>query len=82
MSDHFGAAVVTLECPVCRARTAATAGRLWQGATMSCAQCGAELTTDVDQLNVALAQVATAVQALTHGVIDNVEGLPRVLTTH
>lgn len=82
MSHQFGGAVVTLECPQCSSRTAETAARLWEGRQMSCVQCGVELTTDVDQLNVALAQVATAVHALVHGVIDNVEGWPRVLTAH
>jgi hypothetical protein len=82
MPQRFGRAVITLACPECGTRNQHTADTLWGGRELSCSQCQSRLAVDVDQLNLAVAQMATAAQALMYRITDRSDGCTRVVIAH
>lgn len=82
MPQRFSGAVVTVACPQCDTHNTQTAENLWAGRQLSCSQCHARLTVDVDQLNMAVARMATAANALTYRIAERLDGAMRVLIAH
>ena len=63
MHKYFDRAVVTLECPQCGNRMKETVNELRTGSGLPCSRCSSNLTIESEELEIALAQVATAMNA-------------------
>ena len=62
MTQHFGDAIVTVECPECGARTQRTVANLRSDARLRCSYCCSTITVDGEQLKDAVARFAIAYQ--------------------
>lgn len=60
MYSYFDSAVVTLECPQCGNRMKETVNGLRSSSEVPCSRCRSQLTVESEALEIALAQVATA----------------------
>jgi hypothetical protein len=60
MTQHFGDAIVTVECSECGARTKRTVANLRTDARVRCSYCCSTITVDGEQLKDAVARFAIA----------------------
>ena len=67
MSDLFGAAVLTIECPQCGHRMKETMTHLRSSPQLLCTGCESRLQVQGEQLDEALTKLSAATKALSDG---------------
>ena len=72
MSDRFGSALLTIECPGCHTRTQHTLGHLGTSPELRCLTCNSRLRVDGAEVRLALATLEAAAQAMLDGGVRKI----------
>ena len=72
MSERFGSAVLTIECPGCQSRTQHTLAHLGTSPELRCLACNSLLRVDGAQVRLALAALEAAAQAMLDGGVKRI----------
>jgi phage FluMu protein Com len=72
MSDRFGSALLTVECPGCQARTQHTLRHLGTSPELRCLTCNSLLRVDGAEVRLALATLEAAAQAMLDGGVRRI----------
>ena len=72
MSDRFGGALLTIECPSCESRTQHTLRHLGTSPELRCPTCNSLLRVDGEQVRLALTTLEAAAQAMLDGGVRRI----------
>ena len=72
MSDRFGSALLTVECPGCQTRTQHTLRHLGMSPELRCLTCNSLLRVDGAEVRLALATLEAAAQAMLDGGVRRI----------